>query len=209
MDAAERQRAGKGRLAASSATIEFLERLGTLRSIDRETLVGRGEAQRRENVAEHSWHAAVTALVLIADANVADVDATRVALLLLAHDLPEIETGDHFAYGHGEDEIAAADRAGAKALFATAPAAAKVLDDLWSEFDYGASREAIVARAIDVIHPILQNYWTGGGSWLRHGISAREVYRRITPIREVDRWLFALAAELIDRSVSMGYLNEC
>ena len=54
-------------------------------------------ADRRENSAEHSWHVALTAMLLAEYSN-QPVNIDRVVRMLLVHDLVEIDAGDTFIY---------------------------------------------------------------------------------------------------------------
>src|ERR1022692_4413617 len=59
------------------------------------------DVSRHENSAEHSWHLALMALVLQGHAP-AGTDIGRVIVMVLLHDLVEIDAGDLFVYA-GEE----------------------------------------------------------------------------------------------------------
>src|SRR5207237_2407214 len=73
--------------------LRFLLEVDALKGVLRQTLVGDGS--RRENTAEHSWHAALFALVL-AEHAAEPVDAGRAVAMLLVHDLVEVDAGDTY-----------------------------------------------------------------------------------------------------------------
>ena len=75
--------------------IEFLLEIDALKQLLRQSYVTDGS--RRENTAEHSWHIALSAVVLAEHAN-EPVDVARVVQMLLVHDLVEIDAGDTFVY---------------------------------------------------------------------------------------------------------------
>ncbi|MDR2055420.1 MAG: HD domain-containing protein [Desulfovibrio sp.] len=81
---------------------DFLHEAGMLRRIPRSgyAFLGTGE----ENVAEHSYRAAVIGYVL---ARLAGADAARVTLLCLFHDLHEARTGDFNYVNHRYNECRA------------------------------------------------------------------------------------------------------
>ena len=54
-------------------------------------------ASRRENDAEHAWHAALMAVILEEYAN-EKVDLLKTITMLLIHDIVEIDAGDTYAY---------------------------------------------------------------------------------------------------------------
>ena len=78
--------------------ISFINEIDKLKGIERQTLVLSG--RRQENDAEHSWHIAVMALILVEYAGDRDVDLSRVIALLLIHDLVEIDAGDTLSLIH-------------------------------------------------------------------------------------------------------------
>lgn len=98
----------------------FLAEADKMKSVLRQTLLADGS--RRENDAEHSWHFALTGMILFEYAHSAEVDLCRILQMALVHDMVEIYAGDAFCYdpeanrGKLERERAAADR-----LFALLP----------------------------------------------------------------------------------------
>ena len=71
--------------------IEFILEADKLKNTLRRTIIT--DKSRRENSAEHSWHIALTVLVLSEYADVDNLDLLQVIKLLLAHDLVEIDAG--------------------------------------------------------------------------------------------------------------------
>ena len=98
------------RLARQIAFLLELDRLKTV--LRRSRLL---HEDRRENSAEHSWHVVMLAMVLAEHADEA-VDGTRVARMLMIHDVVEIDAGDAFVYDvaarteKAKKETAAAER---------------------------------------------------------------------------------------------------
>jgi len=139
---------------------------------------------RRENSAEHSWHLALTALVLREYA-AEPVDLTRALKMLIVHDLVEIDAGDTFAYDTaGNASKSARERAAADRLFSLLPAdLAQELRALWDEFEAHATPDARFANAVDRIQPFLQNLYAGGGAWRRHNLTREQILQRLDPIR--------------------------
>lgn len=184
----------------------FLLELDRLKAVLRETVLTDGS--RRENTAEHSWHVAVLALVLAEHAE-ADVDVGRVMVMLLLHDVVEIDAGDTFAYDpeahrdKEEREVAAAER-----LFGLLPGdQGRRLRALWDEFEAGASPEARFARALDRLHPILLNLASGGVAWRRHGIGAGQVTSYNDGMSRGSARLWDYALRVIDTAVERGHLE--
>lgn len=159
----------------------FLIELDKLKSVLRQSpLIDRS---RRENSAEHSWHLAMFALVLSGHAQ--DVDALHAVKLLLVHDIVEIDAGDHplHAPGDAADAIDAAERQAARRIFGLLPAAqAEEMAALWREFEAAQTPEAIFAKALDRLQPLLINTLTDGGTWTENGVTQQQVEARYGPV---------------------------
>lgn len=189
------------------AQIRFLLDADRLKGIDRQNLVGGGA--RRENSAEHSWHLALMAAVL-AEHAAEPVDLARVVLMLLVHDLVEIDAGDTFVY----DESARLDkadreRAAAERIFGLLPDdQERRLRALWEEFEARQTPESRFAASIDRLQPLLLNSITGGVPWQQHGVSADRVLARNAHVAEGAPALWELARAVIDRAVADGILDR-
>jgi putative hydrolases of HD superfamily len=165
------------------------------------------DGSRLENSAEHSWHAALLA-VLLREAAPPGVDHDRVVRMLLVHDLVEVDAGDTFCYdadanlGREERERAAAAR-----LFGILPAEqARELAALWEEFEAAESTDARFAAALDRFQPLLLNFHGGGGSWLEHAITRAQVLRRMDPIREGAPALWPVVLDVVERCCQAGWI---
>lgn len=75
--------------------IRFITEIDKVKNIFRQTYLADGK--RKENDAEHSWHIALMAYLLQEHAE-EPVDVPRVMLMVLIHDLVEIDAGDTYAY---------------------------------------------------------------------------------------------------------------
>lgn len=112
------------------------------------------DGKRRENSAEHSWHAALAALVF-ADWSNAKIDPRHAACMLIVHDLIEILAGDTNPFQAAQARAQASrEKAAARALFAAGSAPPVVLA-LWKEFTAGRTPAAKYAKAIDKFMPML------------------------------------------------------
>src|ERR1035441_9146822 len=128
--------------------INFIFEVDKLKAVTRKTRpLG---LDRYENSAEHSWQIALFAVSLARFAE-PGIDIHRVVVMLLLHDLGEIDTGDTMVYIEaGKDERKAAELAAVVRLFGMlADELAKTFLSLWMEFESGASPEARFARAVD------------------------------------------------------------
>lgn len=185
--------------------ITFILELEKLKGILRATQpIG---LERRENSAEHSWHVALLALLLVEHAN-QPVDPLRVVKMLLVHDIVEIDAGDTPAYAI-VDRVAlqARERAAAERLFGLLPAdQAAEFHQLWREFEARATPESKFANALDRFMPLLQNYYANGGTWAEFGANLDRVLKRLRPIDEGSTELWRFAETLLDDAVARGLI---
>jgi putative hydrolases of HD superfamily len=160
----------------------FLNEADRLKSVLRATTLVDGS--RPENSGEHSWHLALYALVL-ADQAAPGVDINRVIRMLLIHDLVEIDVGDvpiHSANGqaHGSAETQAAEARAAERIFGLLP---KDLGDdlraLWEEFEAAQTPDAVFAKSLDRVQPVMANLMSGGGTWTTYSVTAEQLEARV------------------------------
>lgn len=187
--------------------MDFLVEMDRLKTILRTALVERGA--RRENDAEHSWHVALMASTL-AEYSDRKIDVDRVVRMLLVHDLVEIDAGDVMIY----DEVArraqhALELVAAERIFNLLPAdQAAELRGLWDEFEALESAEALYAKALDRLQPLLLNYLNRGVVWREHGVTAAQVRRINGSIAGASPRLWDFASGLIDDAIKRGWLPE-
>jgi len=188
--------------------IQFILEIDKLKKIVRQTLLT--DRSRKENDAEHSWHIALMAVLLIEHAQEKSIDILKVVSMLLVHDLVEIDAGDTFCYDEArnvdklERETKAADR-----IFSLLPNdQAAYFRSLWDEFEARHTAESRFAAAMDRLQPLLHNYNTEGGTWKEHRVHKDQVITRNHPIANGSATLWEFAAGLIDDAVAKGYLRE-
>ncbi len=188
--------------------IAFLVEIDKLKSILRQTPIADGS--RRENTAEHSWHLAMFAVVL-AEHSPEPVDVSKVILMLLLHDIVEIDAGDTFIYAATDAAVAAQQEAdelaAAHRIFSLLPIdQAARLRAIWDEFEAKETAESKFAKSIDRLQPMLLNRVSGGGSWTAHGIAADKTRRLIHSTMQPGSTLTAFALQLVDHAVAEGLL---
>ncbi|WP_026123791.1 HD domain-containing protein [Nocardiopsis chromatogenes] len=184
----------------------FLETDKLKRILRRNMLV---DGARRENAAEHSWHLALAARVFAEYApEGADVD--RVVEMLVLHDIVEIDAGDTFLYDReGQSTQAERERAAADRIFALLPEdQAGRARELWEEFEARRTPDARFAKAIDRLAPMLANWHTEGGTWVRHGVTRAQVMDKVKIIAEGSEALGAYASALIEDADRRGYFSR-
>ena len=160
----------------------FLNEADRLKSVLRATTLCDGS--RRENSGEHSWHLGLYALVL-ADQAAPGVDINRVIRMLLIHDLVEIDVGDvpiHSANGaaHNSPATMAAEAQAADRIFGLLPADLQTgLRSLWDEFEAALTPDAIFAKSLDRVQPVMANLQSGGGTWVEYNVTPQQLDSRV------------------------------
>jgi putative hydrolase of HD superfamily len=109
------------------------------------------------------------------------VNVFRVIKMLLIHDLVEIDAGDAPIHGdhdvnlQSEIEQRAADR-----IFGLLP------EDqyhdyrvLWEEFEAAETDDAIFAKSIDRVQPVVSNLETNGGTWPEFNVTPEQLESRV------------------------------
>ena len=160
--------------------IDFILEIDKLKGVTRKTRpLG---LDRYENSAEHSWQIALLAASLSGYA-AAPIDINRVILMLLVHDIGEIDTGDTIFFAEeGWAERKSDELAAVKRIFGLLPKTQAALYlDLWQEFEAAKTPEARFANAADRAMPVLLNLANNGGSWRENGISYARVVGKIAP----------------------------
>lgn len=185
--------------------IAFLIEIDKLKQVLRRTRLIGGE--RRENTAEHSWHATMIALVLAEYSN-EPIDVQQAIKMLLVHDIVEIDAGDTFAFDTvGYLDKAEREQAAAARIFGLLPAdQGAELRGLWEEFEAGESPEAKFANMADRLMPALQNYSNDGGTWREANLDRAKVAHRMEPISAAAP-VYAYVNDLIDQAVAQGLIR--
>lgn len=182
-----------------SQITEFLELQAVL---DQFKMIVRKSAvpgrEQRENDAEHSWHLAMWFLSI--SHMFTRVNITKILIMLLIHDLPEIYAGDAYAFSKNSADIEK-EREAAKKIFRLFP---RELSSkyycLWIEFEEGITREAKIARSFDALQPILQNIMTRGKIWKENGITLEKLDAHKRPLMIHDHIILEIYEELLARA---------
>lgn len=141
------------------------------------------DGSRPENSGEHSWHVMLYALTL-ADQARDKIDASRAIMMMLLHDIVEVDAGDTPIHGavtpeaqqaQEEAEIKAADR-----LFGLLPSEqGQNLRSIWEEFEAAQTPTALYAKSIDRAQPVLHNLANDGGSWRTYNVKLSQLDIRV------------------------------
>lgn len=186
--------------------MEFIVEMDKTKQIIRQTYLADGS--RKENDAEHAWHLALMAYLLREYAQ-EEIDITKAMIMVLIHDLVEIDAGDTYAYDEKgnldkrEREIKAADR-----IFPILPFdQAEELRALWEEFETNQTPEAKFAHTLDNLQPLLLNDASGGKSWREHQVTLEKVLNRNKYTKEGSDVLWEYAKKCIDKNVERGNIQ--
>ena len=188
--------------------IEFILEVDKLKHVLRQTILM--DKSRRENSAEHSWHIALTVMLLSEYARDGEIDFFRVMKILLVHDLIEIDAGDTYCYDdQGRKDQAAREKLAADRIFNILPPdQARIFRDLWDEFEERKTPESRFANALDRVQPFLHNYFTRGQTWQENDIKSAQVKARMQPVDDGAPVLWRYVSSLIDDAVKNGFLSK-
>ncbi len=158
--------------------LNFLTEVDKLKSTLRATQLCDGS--RRENSAEHSWHIALYAMTLAEHASV-EINASRVIQMLLLHDIVEIDAGDVPIHAAQDTEKQLQiEQTAATRLFGLLPEdQARHYRALWDEFEAAETNDAVFAKSIDRVQPVISNLETNGGSWPEFNVTAEQLESRV------------------------------
>lgn len=185
--------------------MEFILEVDKLKQITRQSYITGGS--RKETDTDHSWHLALMCALLSEHAN-EKVDVLKTMIMVLIHDIVEIDAGDTYAYdavaneSKREREEKAADR-----IFNLLPKdQAKYLRELWEEFEAQDTAEAKFANTLDKIQPLMLNDATGGLAWREHKVKKSQVMGRNQRTHEGSEELWNFAKNIIERNVGTNIM---
>jgi putative hydrolase of HD superfamily len=193
---------------ALTGQIDFILEADKLKTVTRNTLLT--DRSRFENAAEHSWHAALTAVVIFDSASANDMDLAHIVRMLLVHDIVEIDAGDTFCYSPEQRQTQVRrEQKAAERIFGLLPdKQANELWQLWREFEARQTPEARFANAVDRLQPLLQAIYTEGKTWRQNKIRKDQVIERMQPIQTALPSLWGYVMELIEDAADKGYLID-
>ncbi len=184
----------------------FIRETDAMKGILRANLMLDGS--RREDDAQHSWHAALMALIL-ADYAKEGVDVDRAVRMLLVHDLVEIDAGDTYAYDEtGYGDKAEREQKAAQRVFGILPERqGGELRALWEEFEACQTPSAKYASAIDRLQPLWGNFWMDGTVWEKNRITMDKVLNRNEVTKEALPDIWETVEGMLVEAKERGYLR--
>ena len=183
--------------------IQFIVEIDKVKNIFRQNYLADGE--RKENDAEHSWHIALMAY-LLQEYSEKPVDVSKVMLMVLIHDLVEIDAGDTYAYdAAGAETKRQREEAAADRIFGLLPEdQGKYFRELWEEFEAYETPEGKYAHLLDNFQPLLLNDVSGGLSWKEHQVKKSQIYKRNEKIEETSETIWNCMKEIIQKHIDCG-----
>lgn len=187
--------------------IQFLVEIDKVKNIFRQTYLADGN--RKENDAEHSWHIALMAFLLKEHVE-EPVDVMKVIIMVLIHDLVEIDAGDTYAYDAAratdkrEREEKAADR-----IFGLLPKDQGIyFRELWEEFEAYETADAKYAHLLDNFQPVLLNDASGGKSWAEHGVKKSQIYKRNEKVEATSKSVWEMMQKIVQKNITPGNIKD-
>ena len=164
---------------------------------------------RRENDAEHAWHMAVMAYLLKEYAN-EPVDIAKTMMMILIHDIVEIDAGDTYAYDEEmKKSQALREKKAADRIFGLLPPDQEAeLRALFEEFEACETPEARFAKTMDNFQPLLLNHSNDGGDWVEHGVTRSQIEKRNEATGLGSAVIRAYVQTLIDAHVEQGHVGR-
>lgn len=187
--------------------LQFILEIDKVKKIIRQTPLS--DASRKENDAEHSWHIALMAYLLQEYAE-EPVEASKVMLMVLIHDLVEIDAGDTYAYDEeGAKTKDERERKAAEHIFGMLPEdQGMYLKALWEEFEAYETAEAKYAHMLDNFQPLLLNDAAGGISWTEHQVKKSQIYKRNEKVEETSATIWKCMQDKIDKHIQAGHVLD-
>lgn len=185
--------------------LQFILEIDKVKKIIRQTPLS--DASRKENDAEHSWHIALMAY-LLQEYVEEPVEVSKVMLMVLIHDLVEIDAGDTYAYDEeGAKTKDERERKAADHIFGMLPEdQGMYLKVLWEEFEAYETAEAKYAHLLDNFQPLLLNDAAGGISWTEHQVKKSQIYKRNEKVEETSATIWKCMQDKIDKHIQAGHV---
>lgn len=137
-----------------TGNIRFIQELGLLKDVTRTAYTCAG---KQESTAEHSWRLAVFAGIMLQE--YPQLDAAKVLMMALLHDVGEIYEGDQSAALRPDElqKFQAEERAMLKVTGLLEEPLRSRLLEIWREYEEGTTAEARLVKALDKAETIIQH----------------------------------------------------
>ena len=186
--------------------LDFLVEIDKIKNILRKSQLFDGS--RFENDAEHSWTISLMAILLREYADF-EVNMEKVLVMLLIHDIVEIDAGDTFLYVEARESAHLEEEKAAQRIFGMLDADQRDhFIGIWHEFEARQTNEARFAAVFDRLEPLLQNFINEGYTWKQNGITYAMVFEKNRKIAEGSPRIWDFVQKLLKIAVQRAYLPE-
>ncbi len=187
--------------------LSFLMEIDRQKEVIRQTYLSDGS--RKETDAEHAWHLAMMCMVLSEYAN-EPIDVPRTIMMLLAHDLVEIDAGDTYAYDtEGNATKRQREEKAAERIYGMLPEEqGNTLRMLWEEFEAMETPEAKFANTMDKIQPVLLTDRAKGKSWREHQVRMSQIMERNARTHEGSEVLWDYIRNVLEKNADAGFIRR-
>lgn len=177
------------------------------KEIIRQTYLADGS--RKETDAEHAWHLALMCMVLSEYAN-EPIDVAKTVMMLLVHDLVEIDAGDTYAYDReGNATKRQREEKAAERIYGLLPKEqGNLMRALWEEFEAMETPEAKFANTLDKIQPVLLTDQAQGKSWREHQVRLRQILERNARTHEGSEVLWDYIRGVLEKNTDAGFIRR-
>ena len=191
-----------------TSLFDFIKFSAQLRSVIRNN---NATPDRKESVAEHSWHLALISWVLhksFEEEFGTKISLERMIKMCLMHDLVEINVGDASTWKPEERiDKESKEEASAQEIFSKLPTElGEEMLGLWHEFEKGETLESKITRGIDRVNPALMRMLTGQG-WSDVNGDVRHLDQIQLPRVEFSNVLRELYESIKKESLAAGLLK--
>lgn len=183
--------------------ISFIFELEKLKTVYRQNGIIGGV--RQENSAEHSWHIAVMAILLMEYCK-EKIDLLHTLKMLLIHDIVEVYAGDTFLYDtQKREEAKANEKIAADKIFSILPDDQKEdFINTWLEFEACKTPEARYAAVLDNLQPLLNHYYTNNQNIIKKNLKKSQIINKKKFIKDFSEELWDFALNIIEKSTALG-----
>ncbi len=170
--------------------LEILHVAERLKDTTRHCTTSKG---RPESVAEHSWRAALTALLLREE--FPELDTDKVVAMCLVHDLGECFTGDIPSFRKTEEDVNREDALLRQWVRTLPEEVSAYLAGLYDEMDRLETPEAKLYKAIDKLEAVIQHNESPLETWQENEYELNKTYG--FDAAAFSEWLTELRREIL------------
>jgi putative hydrolase of HD superfamily len=147
---------------------------------------------RKESVAEHTWLLSLMAVLFFHEADI-ELDKLKVLKMIIVHDMAEIFFEDMPAFEKStrKDNKHELEKNAFEKLLTYIPnkEAKNELRNLWNEYEECNTPEAIYAKSLDKIEPLIQHNISDIKSWEQGDFDINPYYKKEMFGKEADKFL--------------------